>query len=94
MTVNLKALAVCHKKGAPYQPGTAWRWRSPFKPIDPAAALWQQKQARARPIRMRLYIERSLPVPKVGMQPIRRRQLIDATIRTIARVVYSDATVA
>nr|WP_281500658.1 transcriptional regulator BetI [Kordiimonas marina] len=28
------------------------------------------------------------------MQPIRRRQLIDATIRTIARVGYPDATVA
>ncbi|TNE66134.1 MAG: transcriptional regulator BetI [Alphaproteobacteria bacterium] len=32
-------------------------------------------------------------MPKVGMQPIRRQQLIDATIRTIARVGYSDATV-
>ncbi|WP_262690640.1 choline-binding transcriptional repressor BetI [Kordiimonas aestuarii] len=32
-------------------------------------------------------------MPKVGMQPIRRQQLIDATIRTIARVGYSETTV-
>lgn len=32
-------------------------------------------------------------MPKVGMQPIRRQQLIDATIRTIASVGYSDTTV-
>ncbi|MEX0300363.1 MAG: transcriptional regulator BetI [Kordiimonas sp.] len=32
-------------------------------------------------------------MPKVGMQPIRRQQLIDATIRTIARVGYADTTV-
>ncbi|WP_417460549.1 choline-responsive transcriptional repressor BetI [Kordiimonas sp.] len=32
-------------------------------------------------------------MPKLGMQPIRRQQLIDATIRTIARVGYSETTV-
>jgi TetR/AcrR family transcriptional repressor of bet genes len=32
-------------------------------------------------------------MPKVGMQPIRRQQLIDATIKTIATVGYSDTTV-
>lgn len=32
-------------------------------------------------------------MPKVGMQPIRRQQLIDATIVTIARVGYPDTTV-
>ncbi|WP_020399553.1 choline-binding transcriptional repressor BetI [Kordiimonas gwangyangensis] len=32
-------------------------------------------------------------MPKVGMQPIRRQQLIDATLRTIARVGYSETTV-
>ena len=32
-------------------------------------------------------------MPKIGMQPIRRQQLIDATIRTIAQFGYSDTTV-
>lgn len=32
-------------------------------------------------------------MPKVGMQPIRRKQLIDAAIKTIARVGYPDTTV-
>ncbi len=33
-------------------------------------------------------------MPKVGMQPIRRRQLIDATLSTINEVGINDATIA
>lgn len=33
-------------------------------------------------------------MPKVGMQPIRRRQLIDATIRTIEAHGFADTTIA
>ncbi|SOD91731.1 choline-responsive transcriptional repressor BetI [Caenispirillum bisanense] len=33
-------------------------------------------------------------MPKVGVQPIRRKQLIDATIQAIHRYGYGDATVA
>ncbi|HCW98835.1 MULTISPECIES: transcriptional regulator BetI [Pantoea] len=33
-------------------------------------------------------------MPKVGMQPIRRRQLIDATLETINEVGINDATIA
>ncbi len=33
-------------------------------------------------------------MPKVGMQPIRRRQLIDATLATINDVGINDATIA
>ena len=33
-------------------------------------------------------------MPKVGMQPIRRRQLIDATLDTINEVGINDATIA
>ncbi|WP_407026906.1 transcriptional regulator BetI [Cronobacter sakazakii] len=33
-------------------------------------------------------------MPKVGMQPIRRRQLIDATLSTINDVGINDATIA
>ncbi|WP_130835833.1 transcriptional regulator BetI [[Erwinia] mediterraneensis] len=33
-------------------------------------------------------------MPKVGMQPIRRRQLIDATLSTINEVGLNDATIA
>ena len=33
-------------------------------------------------------------MPKVGMQPIRRRQLIDATLQTINEVGLHDATIA
>ena len=32
-------------------------------------------------------------MPKVGMEPIRRRQLIDATISSIGRYGYGEATV-
>lgn len=32
-------------------------------------------------------------MPKVGMQPVRRRQLIDATIETIHRHGFADATI-
>lgn len=33
-------------------------------------------------------------MPKVGMQPVRRRQLIDATIETIHRHGFADTTIA
>ena len=33
-------------------------------------------------------------MPKVGMQPIRRRQLIDATLEAINEVGMHDATIA